>query len=210
MKSKAFSLLELLVVMAIIAVLALVSIPAFEQLVKGSRLTIAGRALIDELSLARQTALSRNIPVEVRFYRLPDNSTSVTLTHYRAFQIFLNDDTNTPLGKAVFLPPGVVIFEDSASSATPKTSLFLKPGPLTDPDPKKGDTAPLLPSYDDRYEYVSFRFKGNGETDLSSTTTGVFLTLISLTDKTTGSGLPANFVTIQIDPVNGRVQSFRP
>lgn len=211
--SRAFSLIEVMAVAAITAVLLLFSLPAFEQMVKGSRVTIAGRTLVDELSLAQQTALSRNLPVEVRFYKLPPNEQNpetATPAVYRAFQTFLNDGSDTSLGKIVCLPPGIVIFEDEAGVAPEqaRSSILLKSGgPLTVSDEQPASLA--LPTYGRNYRYRSFRFKGNGETDMSDRP--AFLTLVSQKDPPNGtSGLPANFVTVQIDPVNGRARSFRP
>lgn len=210
MNRRAFSLVETLVVMAIVAILALLSVPAFETVMKGSRVTIAGRSVVDDLSMAQQTALSRNLPVEFRLYKLPNELNPSGPRVYRAFQTFLSGDTATPLTKVIFFPPGIAVMEDRSTSGSPKSPLFANPGALTEPVPKPGTEGISLPKYGTDYEFVSFRFKANGETDLNNVPQGAFFTLVTLTDVKADGGLPANFVTIQIDPLNGRVRTFRP
>lgn len=210
MNRRAFSLVETIVVMAIIAVLALLSVPAFETVMKGSRVTIAGRSVVDELSMAQQTALSRNLPVEFRLYKLPNELNPSGPRVYRAFQTFLSGETLIPLSKVIYFPPGIAVMEDSTSSTSPKSPLFANPGALSEPVPKPGTEGLPLPNYGTDYDFVSFRFKSNGETDLNNVPQGSFFTLVTLTDVKTSGTLPANFVTIQIDPLNGRVRTFRP
>ena len=70
--SRAFSLVELLVVMAVIAIVAGFAVPAVTTMLKGSQLTQGSQMVVDQIALARQTALSRNRSVEVRFYKFAD------------------------------------------------------------------------------------------------------------------------------------------
>lgn len=204
--------MESLVVMAIAAVLFALAVPAFQQMLKGSRVTIAGRAVLDELVLARQTALSRNLPVEARFYMLPSElDPSGTPKDYRAFQTFIIDEKPVPLSKMIVFPAGVVVWEDAAGESYPRSSILLNPGPLAQPIPQDGKLGVQLPGYDYRYKFLSIRFKGNGETDMNNTPGGgAFLTLVSKMDVKSDGALPKNYVTIQIDPSSGRVRSFRP
>jgi type IV fimbrial biogenesis protein FimT len=55
-----FSLLELLMVIAIILILAGFILPSTTSLIQGSQLTTGADKTIATLSLARQTALTRN------------------------------------------------------------------------------------------------------------------------------------------------------
>lgn len=204
-RRSAFSMVELLVVIAIIALLTLLSMPAFEQMVKSSRVTMGGRAIIDELILAQQTALSRSMPVEVRFYKLPALNQPPTSAPaaYRAVQAFYVENTGLkPLGKVLYLPPGLSIVEDAAKSSL----LAESGGPLIDPTEHPGDMS--LPNYGTNYRFRSFRFRTNGETDM--TDAPAFITLAMQHEKTVSGDLPANFLTLQIDPVSGRVRVFRP
>src|ERR1043165_8895816 len=63
---RAFSLLELIVVVSIIATVAALSIPQFLRFSQASQLTGGANLVIDSLNLARQTAQTRNRPVEFR------------------------------------------------------------------------------------------------------------------------------------------------
>ena len=75
LKSRAFSLVELLVVIAVIAIVAGYAVPAVTTMLKGSQLTQGSQMVVDQIALARQTALSRNRSVEVRFYKYADPET---------------------------------------------------------------------------------------------------------------------------------------
>lgn len=200
--------MELLVVMAIIIVLASFSVPAFEHLVKGSRVTIAGRMVMDDLNLARQTALSKSLPVEVRLLMLPEANlpADATPTVFRALQAFSQNENGIfSIGKMVFFPQGIVVETDTSYSSIFDTS---SNGPLPDPNIQTPKPDEPIAKYGTNYRYISFGFRVNGETNLKRKP--AFLTLVSQSEKKRGSVAPRNFVTVQIDPVNGRVHSYRP
>jgi uncharacterized protein (TIGR02596 family) len=199
--TRAFTLIELLAVTAIIVVMMVLAAPAFTSLGKASALTNASRALLDEIGLARQTAMTTNTPVELRLFKLPAHADSTTAapSQYRAVQTFLVQNTGTgALGKARFLDAPIVIFDAAQSSSIA--------GKLPE------QTAPAgakLPGVNTNYRYRSFRFKPDGSTDLAIDVAW-YLTLGSANDPVGASGVPQNFITVQIDPQNGRTQVFRP
>lgn len=68
-RRRAFTLVELLVVMAIIVIMASLIVPSLRGLLDGFNLTGSADNVISTLTLARQTAMARNLPVEVRIYQ---------------------------------------------------------------------------------------------------------------------------------------------
>jgi len=198
--TKAFSLVELLVVMAIMGLMAALVLPALTQTLRASKLTTAGQTMMDELNLARQTAQSRNTPVEVRYYKLPDYSDSATATPavYRAMQSFiLLDGSTNALDRPKFLPSPVILSPNASESA------FLS---STNHTEQPSQTNAPVAGFGQNYRYRSIRFAPNGSVDLQNPEN--FFTLVLQNDKPLTEG--ANFFTVQLNPISGSVRSFRP
>jgi len=100
-----FSLVELLMVMAIIVALGAAVLPAITNVSDGMRLTNATQMLMDEILVARATALSRNLPVEVWFVQ--DGETS----EYRLLRtaVIDNSERTTWVTGYKRLPAGVAM-----------------------------------------------------------------------------------------------------
>ncbi len=202
----AFSLIELLMVIAIIGVLTALVMPAVSSISRGYGLTTAGHAVINTLVQARQAAMTRGYPVQVRIYKLPGYTQPDTGTpgSFRAIQAFVEGDPTssnsatsvavTPLSRPVFFNAPVEILNDATKS--PILGLTYESSPQEN-----------LPGYGKNYGYVSFRFKPSGQADLPADSAG--LTLILGTDAN-GSALPANFRAIEIDPITGSVRDYSP
>lgn len=225
----AFSLVELLVVVAVIAVIVAFAIPAANSMLRGSQLTQGSQSLGDQIGLARQSAISRNHPVEVRFYRYADLDTpgeqigEKETWKFRAFQLFeiLENSAALPIGPMQRLPAMVVADNDKYSTLL-RDSLR---GPYRDASADK--SAPEIPvRYGDQivgrnYEYVAFRYLPDGSTDLPPTTSRTdqneevssgdswYITLLGLNDQARDINT-INFYTLQIDPVSGSTKSYRP
>ena len=192
--------MELLVVMSILALLIGLSAPAVTSSLRASSLSGAGEILVDHLNHARQTALSRNVPVEVRLYKLPGHGQTATAspTAYRAVQSFLLDeDAAIPLTKPQYFTQPVLCSSDPAESSLLDNTLL----PEKSPGP-----ADAIPIYGTNYAYRSFYFKPGGTTSLPHA--DAFLTLVLENDKSLSEG--ANFFTVQIDSATGRPRTFRP
>lgn len=199
-KREAFTLIELLIVISIMTVMAVLAAGAYTQAARAFKLSFGGQMMMDELNFARQTAVSRNGFVEVRYYKLPDYSQPVPAasTVYRAMQTFLvQDDTVTPVDKVKFLPAPVAISPGASESPfLSSTNHPELPAPSGMP----------IPGYGTSYRYRSFRFAPGGEIDLASSENS--LTLVLERDKPLTQG--ANFFTIQADPISGNVRFYRP
>lgn len=218
-RQRAFSLIELIVVISIIILIAGFTVPAATSILRGSQLTQASGTLVGQISLARQHALTKNRAVEVRFYRFADPETpgedvsNPATGKFRALQLFevLDNGVAVPLDKPQILPNNVVFaYTDDKSVGLSSIIDFAKVG--TPKKPGKDDkAAPRLPrGIDYKYEYASFRFLQDGSTDMTPTETW-YVTLIGLNDRLKSpSEPPPNFFTVQVDPVSGSTRTFRP
>ncbi len=123
-RQKAFTLLELLAVIAIIGLLAGLVVPAFSHLAESSKLTNAATQLANELNYAQQLAIKNNVPTSVVFYSYKNSTNADTTPRFQAFQTWVqapNQALNTyaayrPGSKVMPLPEGIIISYSSTYS----------------------------------------------------------------------------------------------
>ncbi len=198
---RGFTLIELLAVLVIIGIMLAGVLPAANSIVRGHNLTAALDTVEGQLSLARQTAIANNRPVEMRFYQYASAGAAGTANTFQALQAFIvNDSVFTPAERVQALP-GTMIMDSGQ-----KLSSVLSPvSPAT---AMAGSVS--LPNIGTKYTYMTVRFNPDGSTNLPMTGGPWFLTLH---DGIKGDQLttpPADFVTIVIDPVGGSLTYFRP
>ncbi len=219
---RGFTLIEILVVLAIISVIMFFSVPNMGEIIQGSKLTQAGDQLKFDLGLAQQTAVKDNLTVEVRFYqyRQPDEAADAERKTYTAYQMYslIPDSTKpsdpkaerilAPLGKIKKLPVGVVIPSSEVWSTLVANATIAN---------GTEEIFGLLPTEKrTTATYRSFQINPDGSTNLD--TSGVeqwFVTLVDSTDVARAGGsldslAPDNYICIQVDPFNGGTRWFQP
>lgn len=188
----AFSLIELLVVVAIVITLMAIGVTALTGVGRSYRLTQAGQEIRDLLSGARMTAIARNRLIEVRFVQPQGEPLP---THIAVLERS-GDNQLSLAGRVVPLPQNIR-FSSSSGAAS-----------LLEGDATPGDFA--LPGLGTSYSFYALRFRPDGSTDLPwtpATRPRYFFTLQIDTDR---KEPPSNFFTVEIDPLNGTLTTFRP
>ncbi len=121
-------------VLAIVAILTALSVAGFRSMWTALNLSSATQAISSELATARQTALTLNETVQVRFYQFPDSTGATTNKEFQAVQSFRTTDntTYTALDKIVYLPSNIMI-SSNATYSSPLGSATATPAASTDP-----------------------------------------------------------------------------
>jgi len=169
-----------------------------------TRLSAAGGVIHRLLLLARSEALSRNIPVEVRFCRAGSGEPVRVVD----LQAYYTDGRVEPLVRPVSLPGNLVIDPDplrstlfglaNAAASAGSSAFVVNPLPQA-----------TIPDLGSGYEVFTLFIRPDGSTTLPQATSGCpFLTVRA--DQPGATGLPADFVTIQMDPVTAEPSVFRP
>lgn len=206
----AFSLIELLSVMSVLCLLAVATVPALRGTLDGINVSGAASIMEGDMSLARQTAMSRNLPVEVRLYRHDDGGGEA----WRVIALVIPatssgqaSDEWLTRGK---LLPGNIVMADTASFST----ILANAGPVAPPQtpvaPWSAQESSTAPPLLKGKSYVGFLFQPDGSTDLPPDSPWC-LTLKNKNSQPGSDGMPANhFVSLVIDSATGRTLSYQP
>jgi uncharacterized protein (TIGR02596 family) len=202
----AFTLAEMLIVIAIIMLLVALITPALIGIVDNANLKVAATTMSDTLNLARQTAITSNRAVEVRFYKVPKENAAPDAPagerFFRAIAMFRIDDAGPKrLGGLVLLKGNVRCADDSRF------------GTLLNDAPKEESTLyEVSGNATTKYEYRYILFRADGTTTLppSGASGDTWHTLIHNGNKTPVQAVDSNYATIQLDPATGRTRTLFP
>ena len=198
--SRAFTLVEVVIVVALVSMLFVVAAPYTMGALQAASLTSAGDTLMQKLAQAQQRASTENRPIGMDFYYYTLND----IPGCHAIQMVSYDpasNVGTPVEPPVFWSEGrAVLIEGELSPMFATNVLPATTGPVTH-EPFK------------RLE-ATFRrviLYPNGSTSLRIPLREAYLTLISTKNYQKDLATPPpNYYTVQIDPVTGRGHSYRP
>ncbi len=196
--TSAFTLPEMLTVIAIIAMLAGLAGMAMKGVMQSQRLDEAGRVVVGKINRARQIASARNENVQVRFIKkVRPDSGSTTALFWQVQAGIVKSGTFTPVTEMTSLPQGMVI---SPSATLSPLLASIASGTSTNP----------------AYEYIPVGISPSGQADPPS---GLSLSepvkwAVTLVPETSQMANEVDevkdFITIQIDPLTTRTRTFRP
>lgn len=198
-----YSLVELMAVMAVMAILLAVTVPSIEGFNMSAGLNDGGQVFTDEVALARQSASTRNITVEVRCIKMPARSS----TGYTGLQLW-SPASAAPLSRLVVLPDGIAISED-----TTKISTLFNTYPSTGSMPDGSSLAGK--------SYVAFTINPSGMVGPLVVPTqaapnplppNMALTCVGIVPArlAANASLPANYVLVQLNPLTAATVVYRP
>lgn len=208
-KAAGFTLIEILVVLAIVAALIAFTLPSIEPALKGSKLKQAGEELEAALATARQVAITTNSPVEFRFYKFTDEAKAGGVPFFRAYQAvqLLADARDTsfnrsnaevfPVTEVISMPGTYVILEDDEYSNLVTDEQLLQAINYRIP---RAENA----------EYKAFQFGADGSTNLKNSSVPNWVATI--VDNRFADGLtdlPDEFITVEVDAVTGKIRKFQ-
>ena len=198
--------------------------PALSRTLMASKLSGAGDTLLGAISQAQQLAFANNIPVDIRFFKVPNGFGENPA--YRSYQIFKISqiaegvgagatikEVLVPEGNLVNLPENILIVNDQT----------LSPALAGDglPDVRENSSNGYSGVADATFNAWRFmpdgtcRKVGASQNNMATLTfqtlTESFLTITSDAGQPiTEANLPKNFFTIQVDPFTGKARSYKP
>ncbi|HSI63777.1 MAG TPA: Verru_Chthon cassette protein D [Candidatus Saccharimonadia bacterium] len=200
---RAFTLVEMVAVIAVIATLMVISTPHLIGTIQANRLTSAGEGLTYRLARIQQIVATTGHPAEIRFYRFEQEG----VTAYHAYQLFAHDEGASEL-KALENP--VYLKGDNLTLVEGALSPLLEPsahGTTSGAWPRAAEHEPFKSM---NAQYLRIAFYPDGTTSLHTTLRNSYLTIAEEEANQAGAPPPPNYYTLQIDPVTGRAKSYRP
>jgi uncharacterized protein (TIGR02596 family) len=203
---RAFTLIEMLVVITIIGLLIALTVPALTRTMEANRLTAAGEGFVNRFSQAQQLAASRNKRIQIWFVHAEAPDSIDQKDVYRSYVI-----CEAPAeGQQAKIIAGPFRVESGVAIADSATLSPLLASP--------GISVPQSMSSDDAKATVLELSPNGGLTKLigdemlpdNPRLADCFLTFVTDTPSELTASMPKNFYTVQIDPYTSRARTFRP
>jgi uncharacterized protein (TIGR02596 family) len=191
---RSFSLLEMLLVMALIAIAVVLAAEGYSTTVQAAAVTTGADMISDALTEGRASAVTQNTTVEVRIYDLPPPSGGAPV--YDALQLHWvkADGTTPPVNNILLLSSWVAI--DATAAHSPLIA---------------ANTQTATPDASDarlNSQTRVFHFLPDGSTDLNPATNW-FMTVRAAT-QSDPAYFPSNWACIAVNATTGRPQIYRP
>lgn len=196
-----FTLIEIMVVMALMAMLMALSLNVSTAW-KAQKLTAQARGLASECSQATLMAQKINFPVEMRFYKMPDDAGTGSAEALRGYQLVQLTGYDPTSGKALYKNlTEVRYFEDDIILHEKPEYTSIMALPVT----SAADDA--IPLRGEKRNYVSFMFLPNGTTNLARSPDAVF-TFVKENELKSADALPDNYRCTVLQPVTGQTSVY--
>ena len=191
---RSFSLLEMLIVLAVIFAVAVLAMSGYSAMVQAAAITAGASMLDDALTEGRADAVAQNTTVEVRIYNVALQPGGVPV--YDALQLhwLKPNGTTPPAATATLLPASVVIDATASHSSLIALNTGTATPDATDARLNSGTRV--------------FHFLPDGSTDLNPATNW-FMTVRAAT-QADPAHFPANWGCVRVEPTTGRAQIYRP
>jgi uncharacterized protein (TIGR02596 family) len=190
-----FTLIELMVVIAIMGVIFTLVVPVVSSILDSNSLTVAAQMAADQISLGRQIASARNRTVEVRIIMLPHPTGGGS--DYSAIQLWVNNAANTmqPATRLARFPQAI------AFSQNANFSKLLSSG-----------STGTITSAGSNEAYTSFQISPAGVVSANGATLAMSDTYLAIVSSRFASNpsLPPNYALVQINPNTGTPKVYRP
>lgn len=185
----AFSLVELLVVVAIVGIIAALTVPGLSSMMQASDLARGGQLVTDQVNLARQIASAKNTVVEMRFIELPERA------GFGALQLWNADSTGgmKAANRMITLPQSVTIAPNpplpGAMASLPSTNTMQAGNATT--------------------RYAALQIRPSGQVTPTMSMSNLFFAVVP-TAFANEPRLPTNYFLLQINPLTGVPLVYRP
>jgi uncharacterized protein (TIGR02596 family) len=202
----------LLVVTIIISLFAIAS-QGLKKTWEGQELKSSAMKLANDISLASQTAVKLNKPVQLRFYKFEDNSIASEQTQFRAYQLVVAAVQPTQSGVTIQWRPLYELQRLEGNTVMTSNQRFstLLQNPQK-PNPVEADSR-LQVLYatglgQTGVEMATVDFRPDGSTNLDAGTNTPWTVTFVPIRNATDTNLPADFQTLTIAPETGAVRVY--